>query len=158
MAQTTIQILRCLTLGRYTARVVDGKLEIEGPQPLTGPLPDSIKARRDELVAFLTDHFGGVWPPKDRAGVELLEEQVAAVLNNPTPLGTRVLMRTLKNPSDEQRHLLCHSVVLDLKWRGFYTKLDTMQTPEAVREVQPAVSAWLEKALSGIKPQEEGAA
>ncbi len=63
MAQTTIQILRSLTLGRYTTRVVDGRLETEGPQPLAGSLPVSIEARRDELVAFLSDHCGGVWPP-----------------------------------------------------------------------------------------------
>ena len=60
--QTTIQILRCLTLGRYTARVMDGKLRIEGPQPLAGPLPASIKARRDELINFLNEHCGGSWP------------------------------------------------------------------------------------------------
>ena len=47
MGQTVIQILRCLTLGGYTARVVDGRLEVQGPQPLAGPLPASIKARRD---------------------------------------------------------------------------------------------------------------
>jgi hypothetical protein len=61
--QTTIQILRCLTLGRYTARVVEGRLETEGPQPLAGPLPASIKTRRDELVAFLEEWCGGEWPP-----------------------------------------------------------------------------------------------
>jgi len=61
--QTTIQILRCLILGRYTARVVDGKLRVEGPQPLAGPLPASIKARRDELVAYLNERCGGTWPP-----------------------------------------------------------------------------------------------
>jgi hypothetical protein len=62
MAQSVVQILRCLTLGRYTATVDDG-LKIRGPQPLSGPLPASIKARREELVGFLTDHCGGVWPP-----------------------------------------------------------------------------------------------
>jgi hypothetical protein len=51
--QTTIQILRCLTLGRYTASDHAGELRIRGPQPLAGPLPDSIKANRDELIAFL---------------------------------------------------------------------------------------------------------
>ncbi len=61
--QTTTQILRCLTLGRYTARVVEGRLETEGPQPLAGPLPASIKARRAELIAFLEERCGGVWPP-----------------------------------------------------------------------------------------------
>jgi hypothetical protein len=60
--QTPIQILRCLTLGRYTARVVDGRLETEGPQPLAGPLPASIKAERDELIDFLNEWAGGVWP------------------------------------------------------------------------------------------------
>jgi len=62
-AQTTVQILRCLTLGGYTARVVEGRLETEGPQPLAGPLPASIDARRDELVAFLSERCGRVWPP-----------------------------------------------------------------------------------------------
>jgi hypothetical protein len=61
--QTVTQILRCLTLGRYTACVIDGRLETEGPQPLAGPLPASIKARRDELTKFLEDRCGGVWPP-----------------------------------------------------------------------------------------------
>lgn len=60
--QTTIQILRCLTLGRYTAAVEAGELRIRGPQPLAGPLPDSIKARRDELIAYLLEHCGGTWP------------------------------------------------------------------------------------------------
>ncbi len=63
MPQTVVQILRCLTLGGYTARVVDGRLETEGPQPLAGPLPASIKARRAELVAFLSERCGGTWPP-----------------------------------------------------------------------------------------------
>ena len=63
--QTTIQILRCLTLGRYTATVEGNpsELRIRGPQPLAGPLPASIKARREELVAFLEEWCGGVWPP-----------------------------------------------------------------------------------------------
>jgi hypothetical protein len=53
--QTVIQIVPCLTLGSYTARVVDGRLEVEGPEPLVGPLPDSIKARRDALIEFLEE-------------------------------------------------------------------------------------------------------
>ncbi len=61
--QTTIQILRCLTLGGYTARVVDGRLETEGPQPLAGPLPASIETHSDQLVTFLGERCGGVWPP-----------------------------------------------------------------------------------------------
>jgi hypothetical protein len=61
--QTPPQILRCLTLGRYTASVVDGELRICGPQPLAGPLPASIKARRDELIEFLNEWADGVWPP-----------------------------------------------------------------------------------------------
>ena len=61
--QTTKQILCCLVLGRYTARVEGGELRISGPQPLAGPLPASIKARRDELAAFLNEHCGGAWPP-----------------------------------------------------------------------------------------------
>ena len=61
--QTIKQILCCLTLGGYTARVVEGRLETEGPQPLAGPLPASIKARSWELVAFLNEYCGGAWPP-----------------------------------------------------------------------------------------------
>ena len=63
--QTTIQILRCLTLGRYKARVMDGELWIRGPQPLAGPLPASIRARRDELIAFLEEWCGGEWPTSE---------------------------------------------------------------------------------------------
>ena len=61
--QTTIQILRCFSLGRYTAVLDGGELRIRGPQPLAGPLPASIKARRGELVAFLEEWCGGEWPP-----------------------------------------------------------------------------------------------
>ena len=71
--QTTIQILRCFTLGRYTARVVDGRLETEGPQPLAGPLPASIKARRDELIDFLNEWADGVWPPAPGSGLREAE-------------------------------------------------------------------------------------
>jgi len=60
--QTIKQILCCLTLGGYTARVVEGRLETEGPQPLAGPLPASIKARRDELAAVLNEYCGAAWP------------------------------------------------------------------------------------------------
>ena len=67
-AQTVPQILRCFTLGGYTARVVTDRLETEGPQPLSGPLPASIRAQRDELVEFLVDHCGGVWPPAEDSG------------------------------------------------------------------------------------------
>jgi hypothetical protein len=35
--QTTIQILRCFSLGRYTAVLDGGELRIRGPQPLDGP-------------------------------------------------------------------------------------------------------------------------
>ena len=69
MAQTTVQILRCLTLGGHTARVVDGRLETDGPQPLAGPLPDSICFRRDELIAFLNEWADGVWPPAPGSGL-----------------------------------------------------------------------------------------
>ena len=73
-AQTTIQILRCLTLGGYTARVVGGRLETEGPQPLAGPLPASIKARRDELIDFLNEWADGVWPPAPASGLREVQE------------------------------------------------------------------------------------
>lgn len=67
--QTVVQILRCFALGRYTARVVDGELRIRGPQPLAGPLPVSIKARRGELIEFLEEWAGGTWPPAPGSGL-----------------------------------------------------------------------------------------
>jgi hypothetical protein len=67
--QTVPQILRCLTLGRHAARVVEGRLETRGPLPLAGPLPASIKARRGELIAFLNEWADGVWPPAPESGL-----------------------------------------------------------------------------------------
>jgi hypothetical protein len=71
--QTTIQVLRCLTLGRYKARVVEGELRIRGPQPLAGPLPDIIRARRVELLAFLNEWADGAWPPVSGSGLREAE-------------------------------------------------------------------------------------
>ena len=72
--QTVVQILRCFTLGRYTARVVDGRLETEGPQKLAGPLPASIKANRDELVEFLVEYGDRAWPPASGSKLRTIEE------------------------------------------------------------------------------------
>jgi len=75
MPQTTTQILRCLILGKYTAAVVeDGHLEVQGSQPLAGPLPDSIRARRDELVEFLVEYGDGVWPPATGSKLRTIEK------------------------------------------------------------------------------------
>ncbi len=71
--QTTTRILRCLILGRYTVGVAGGELRIRGPQPLAGPLPANIKARRDELVGFLEEWAGGVWPPAPESGLRQVE-------------------------------------------------------------------------------------
>ena len=72
--QSTIQILRCFSLGRYRAAVVAGELRIRGPQPVAGPLPASIKARRDELIDFLAEYAGGVWPPAPESGLREVQE------------------------------------------------------------------------------------
>jgi len=72
--QTPTQILRCLTLGRYTAAVVEGELKVRGPQPLAVPLPASIKANRDELVEFLSERGDGVWPPAPGSGLREIEQ------------------------------------------------------------------------------------
>jgi hypothetical protein len=72
--QTIPQILRCLTLGGYTVVIEDGRPRIRGPQPLAGPLPASIKARCDELVAFLNEWGGGVWLPAPGSGLREVEE------------------------------------------------------------------------------------
>ena len=61
--RTTPQILRYPTLGGYSATVEGSGLRIRGPRPLAGPLPASIKARRDELVGFLNGWAGGHAPP-----------------------------------------------------------------------------------------------
>jgi hypothetical protein len=73
-AQTVPQILRCFTLGGYTARVVEGRLETLGPQPLAGPLPASIKVQRDELIDFLNEWADGVWPPAPGSGLREVEQ------------------------------------------------------------------------------------
>jgi len=72
--QTVPQILRCLTLGRHYARVVEDRLETRGPQPLAGPLPASIKANRDELIDFLNEWADGVWPPAPGSGLREVEQ------------------------------------------------------------------------------------
>jgi hypothetical protein len=74
--QTVPQILRCFTLGRYTAAVDSNAcgLKVRGPQPLAGPLPASIKAQRDELLAFLVEWADGVWPPAPGSGLREVEE------------------------------------------------------------------------------------
>ena len=74
--QTVPQILRCLTLGRHAARVVEGRLETRGPLPLAGPLPDSIKANRDELVEFLLEYGDGAWPPAPGSKLRTIEESL----------------------------------------------------------------------------------
>jgi hypothetical protein len=74
MPQTTAQVLRCLILGRYKACVVEGELRIRGPQPLAGPLPASIKARRDELIDFLNEWGDGVWPPAPGSELRKVQE------------------------------------------------------------------------------------
>jgi hypothetical protein len=71
--QTTPQILRGLTLGGYTARIDSGELRVRGPQPLAGPLPASIKARREELIAFLEEWADELWPPPLGSGLREAE-------------------------------------------------------------------------------------
>jgi hypothetical protein len=71
--QTVPQVLRCLTLGQYTARVEGGELRIRGPQPLAGPLPANIRTQRDELVEFLSEWADGVWPPVPGSGLREVE-------------------------------------------------------------------------------------
>jgi hypothetical protein len=74
MPQTIPQIFRCTTPGRYTVAVEDGELRIRGPHPLAGPLPGSIRARRDELVEFLLEYGDGLWPPPAGSGLRDLQE------------------------------------------------------------------------------------
>jgi len=53
---------------------MDGRLETEGPQPLAGPLPVSIRANRDELIAFLNEWADGAWPPAPGSGLREVEQ------------------------------------------------------------------------------------
>jgi len=80
MSQTTAQILRCFTLGRYTAKVEGNELTVCGPQPLAGPVPASIKANRDELIAFLNEWADGVWPPAPGSGLREAQQIVGGGL------------------------------------------------------------------------------
>ncbi len=75
MPQTTLQILGCLTLGSYTATVEGGELTIRGPQPLAGPLPVSIKARREEIISYLLESCGGAWPQQEGSELARAIEQ-----------------------------------------------------------------------------------
>jgi hypothetical protein len=74
MAQTIPQILRCLTLGRYTVAVEADELRLQGPQPLAGPPPGSIKANREKLIDFLNEWADGAWPPPAGSGLRELQE------------------------------------------------------------------------------------
>jgi len=47
-------------LGSYETCVV-GEPKIRSSLPLVGPLPDSIRAQRDEIIDFLGDCCGGAW-------------------------------------------------------------------------------------------------
>ena len=78
--QTGAQILRCFNLGGYTARVVDGGVQVRGPQPLAGPLPASIRARREELVGFLNEWCGGEWPPAPGSEIARIQETLGCGL------------------------------------------------------------------------------
>jgi len=80
MSQTTAQILRCFTLGRYTAKVEGNELTVCGPQPLAGPVPASIKANRDELIAFLNEWADGIWPPAPGSGLREAQQIVGGGL------------------------------------------------------------------------------
>lgn len=79
--QTIPQILRCFILGRYTARVAGGGLKVRGPQPLAGPLPASIKARRDDLIPFLEEWCGGVWPPAEGSELRWIQQSAGCSLD-----------------------------------------------------------------------------
>ncbi len=95
-AQTTTQILRCLTLGRYTATVEGGELKIRGPQPLAGSLPSSIEARRDELIAFLSERCGGVWPPAPGSRESVRAEQLRQLHKRPREERAREFLAQLR--------------------------------------------------------------
>ena len=71
--QTTPQILLCLALGGYTARVEGDGLRIRGPQPLADALPESIGARRGEVVGFLNEWCGGARPAAPGSGLREVE-------------------------------------------------------------------------------------
>ena len=80
--QTVTQICRCWSLGGYRATVVDGELRVQGPQPLAGPLPDSIRARREELIEALTEFCGGTWPPAPGSPAHSRERRFLRILED----------------------------------------------------------------------------
>jgi len=96
MAQTPTQILRCLTLGGYTATVEDGELKIRGPQPLAGPLPTSIRARRGELITFLSEQCGGTWPPAPGSRESVRAEQLRQPHKRPREERAREFLAQLR--------------------------------------------------------------
>ncbi len=60
-----MQVLNCFSLGSYKAIVVKGRLKVRGPLPMAGKLPGGVRGNRDEIVQFLEEHCGGVWPPAE---------------------------------------------------------------------------------------------
>ena len=58
-----MQVLNCFSLGSYKAIVVKGRLKVRGPLPMAGKLPGGVRGNRDEIVQFLEEYCGGVWPP-----------------------------------------------------------------------------------------------
>lgn len=103
MPQTTAQILRCFSLGDYTARVVNGELKIRGPQPLAGPLPASIKANRERIIDFLVGCCGGVWPAAEGSEFVRLKRE-AAVSRVPEPSGKqKTFQETLRRAARLRR-------------------------------------------------------
>ena len=103
MTQTPTQILRCLTLGRYTAAVEGNpsELKIRGPQLLAGPLPASIEARRDELVAFLEEWCGGTWPPAPGSRESVRAEQLRQPHKRPREERAREFLAQLRKRREE---------------------------------------------------------
>ena len=64
----------------YNVTTKPARKYVRGPQRLAGPLPASIKANRDELIAFLNEWADGIWPPAPGSGLREAQQIVGGGL------------------------------------------------------------------------------
>ena len=64
----------------YNVTTKPARKYVRGPQRLAGPLPASIKANRDELIAFLNEWADGVWSPAPRSGLREAQQILGCCL------------------------------------------------------------------------------
>lgn len=81
--RTAVQVLRSWWLGGYEATVLDGRVKVRAPQPMSADLQASARERRGELVELLTTYCGGTWPPAPGSVIRSNEDRALFALEIP---------------------------------------------------------------------------